>query len=506
MKKLATLFAFALVAFTANAQFINGDINYDGSKNITDVMLLVDEILTGSKPKSYLTCPDDNHPHMIDLGLPSGTKWACCNVDADKPEAYGGYYAWGETETKKSYGKKDYKYYQNGSYIDIGKDIAGTSYDVAHVKWGDSWVMPNHDQISELVYNCSYMWTILNGVEGGKFIGPNGGSIFLPAAGYDGGNMNAGWSGMYWSSIVDETISSSADILDFDPNKAISDYGNDRSDGQCVRPVCVTTKPLILSENNFVTYIGAEVWVRVSGSGSYSITCSNANVKASGFSEDIIITALKAGSSVITVKDRETGISQKINVTIINLCPDDHHPHMIDLGMPSGTKWACCNVDASYPVSEGSYYAWGETETHRPYNWSKYSHCDGSEETCHDIGSDIAGTQYDVAHVKWGGTWVMPNVKQIEELINNSSFKWVKMNYRYGHLITGQNGNMIFLPAGGYITDNSYKDEDIRGYYWSSSFYPSYSQIAYDFKFLSGRESSYWFRKCYGLNVRPVTQ
>jgi len=100
-------------------------------------------------------------------------------------------------------------------------------------------------------------------------------------------------------------------------------------------------------------------------------------------------------------------------------CPDDNHPHMIDLGLSSGTKWACCNVGANKPEGNGDYYAWGETQTKSKYNWSTYTHCDGSEENCHNIGSDIAGTRYDVAHVKWGGSWVMPSRDQIKELKDN---------------------------------------------------------------------------------------
>lgn len=78
-------------------------------------------------------------------------------------------------------------------------------------------------------------------------------------------------------------------------------------------------------------------------------------------------------------------------------CPDDNHPHLIDLGLPSGTKWACCNVGANMPERPGGFYAWGETEEKEVYDWSTYIHCDGSMETCHDLGENIAGTQYDVA-------------------------------------------------------------------------------------------------------------
>ncbi len=120
-------------------------------------------------------CADDNHPHAIDLGI--GTKWACCNIDATSPLDIGGYYAWGETKTK------DYFGFGNHLASDIETDIANTTLDVAHVKWGDRWRIPSGEQIQELKEKCKYQWAIINGVIGGMFTGPNGNSIFLPAAG-----------------------------------------------------------------------------------------------------------------------------------------------------------------------------------------------------------------------------------------------------------------------------------------------------------------------------------
>ena len=163
------------------------------------------------KTKGDTTCPDGNHPHAIDLGLPSGTKWACCNVGASSPEGYGGYYAWGETEEKATYTWDNYKYwtdkdgdgnFDNDECQDLGSDIAGTSYDVAHVKWGGSWRMPSLEQIKELLNNCTSQWTTLNGVYGRLFKGPSGGSVFLPAAGYRWGDRLGleGSYGYYWSS------------------------------------------------------------------------------------------------------------------------------------------------------------------------------------------------------------------------------------------------------------------------------------------------------------------
>ena len=195
MKKLITLIAFALMTFTTNAQLIvNGDLNYDGDLNITDVMKMIDIIL-GNTPNSYLTCPNNNHPHLIDLGLPSGTKWACCNVGADKPEACGGHYAWGETEED---------IYHEGGMQD--NDIAGTQYDVACVKWGGSWQMPSLACIKELVENCIYEFWSIDDVIGLRFTSKNnGGWIFLPVGNrlYDEGEDKYVYDasvGYYWTS------------------------------------------------------------------------------------------------------------------------------------------------------------------------------------------------------------------------------------------------------------------------------------------------------------------
>lgn len=191
-------------------------------------------------PISYLSCPDGNHPHIIDLGLPSGTKWACCNVGADKPEAYGGYYAWGETEEKSTYNWNNYIHCDGSEETchDLGSDIAGTKNDVAHVKWGSSWVLPSYEQIRELAIYCTHIWTSLNGVDGRKFTSNiNGGTIFLPAA-----HSNA--TGEYWSSTQHEFDSPCAYALylasDFDGWYMYTS----RKAGLSVRPVCKASPAL----------------------------------------------------------------------------------------------------------------------------------------------------------------------------------------------------------------------------------------------------------------------
>ena len=172
-----------------------------------------------------LYCPDYHHPHIIDLGLPSGTKWSCCNIHMGNPSPTnkGGEYAWGETETKDEYSIKTYKH-QN---VFIGSDIAGTQYDVAHVRWGGSWVIPSIDQMNELCDNCTCEWTNENGVYGYKFTSKkNNTSIFLPAKGR--------FNGYYWSS--SDVTMQVAGILYFDIG-GLGEFQSDKHNGNLVRPV-----------------------------------------------------------------------------------------------------------------------------------------------------------------------------------------------------------------------------------------------------------------------------
>ena len=147
------------------------------------------------------SCPDENHPHWIDLGLPSGTQWRCCNEGASSPLEYGGYYFFGQVSSA-----------------------------------------PTWDQIVELVISCSYTWTTQNGVNGGKFTGPNGGTIFLPAAGFvwNGELRKVGSVGRYWSSTPGSTSADEYRFLIFGSSRANSFDGwsfNDSRGELTVRPV-----------------------------------------------------------------------------------------------------------------------------------------------------------------------------------------------------------------------------------------------------------------------------
>lgn len=184
---------------------------------------------------------EENGHEYVDLGL--SVKWATCNVGAFAPEDYGGYYAWGEIEEKDAYTKTNYVYFewQKWDYRNIGKNIAGTEYDVAHEKWGGTWQMPTEDQIKELKSNCSESWITQNGVNGKLLTGPNGASIFLPAAGlynnYD--LIDEGSKGYYWTSNLDSHGQDTSRRISFDYTDWNWAWGTAyRYIGMSVRPVC----------------------------------------------------------------------------------------------------------------------------------------------------------------------------------------------------------------------------------------------------------------------------
>ena len=200
---------------------------------------------------SAQTAPAD--VQAVDLGLPSGLKWATMNVGATAPEAYGDYFAWGETETKADYSWANYKhgtdakqltkYCTDASYgkdgFTDGKTSLDPEDDAASVNWGGSWRMPTDDEWQELIDNCDWTWTARNGKNGYEVKSKaNGSSIFLPAAGIRDGNKlsNAGAYGNYWSGSLNADDPIGAWNLYFGSWTVERLYGN-RYYGQSVRPV-----------------------------------------------------------------------------------------------------------------------------------------------------------------------------------------------------------------------------------------------------------------------------
>ena len=183
------------------------------------------------REKAYQDGRIHNGYEWVDLGL--SVLWATCNVGASSPSDYGNYYAWGETDTKLIYKNSRSRTYN----VDM-PDISGDpKYDAVTANWGGGWRMPTVEEFSELVGRCDWEWTSQGGRNGYKVTGPNGNSIFLPAAGRRGGMSlyYAGDNGYYWSSTSDGGAEG-AYCLYFGSGYHSVDWGN-RSRGQSVRPV-----------------------------------------------------------------------------------------------------------------------------------------------------------------------------------------------------------------------------------------------------------------------------
>ena len=192
----------------------------------------------------------------------------------------------------------------------------------------------------------------------------------------------------------------------------------------------------------------------------------------------------------------------------------------VDLGLPSGTKWATCNVGADSPEKYGSYFAWGETVPKSDYSWSTYKHCKGSYETmtkyCNKSNYGYNGftdtkttldLTDDAARANWQGDWRMPTQADFNELINNTVCIWTD-NYKgtgvKGCYFTSTNGKALFLPAAGNRDGTSLGYAGSYGYYWSSTLLASRPYYAYYLFFGSDGVYVYGYYRYFGHTVRPV--
>ncbi len=157
-----------------------------------------------------------NGHEWVDLGL--SVKWATCNVGASSPSDYGNYYAWGEISTKSEYMWENSKTWGK----DTGSIAGNPQYDAARANWGSTWRLPTAYDIDELVNKCTRTWTSQGGHNGYKITGPNGKSIFIPAAGCCANDLYyAGEIGVYWSATPDGDDACDVDVR---PSKAYDEY------------------------------------------------------------------------------------------------------------------------------------------------------------------------------------------------------------------------------------------------------------------------------------------
>ena len=250
------------------------------------------------------------------------------------------------------------------------------------------------------------------------------------------------------------------------------------------------------------------------------VTWSSSSKRIATVAQTGIVTAVAEGTCTITCTAKDgSGVKATCVVTV----EDNTHGNIdgheyVDLGLPSGTLWATCNIGATKPEGYGNYYAWGETTTKSNYDWSTYKLCKGSKNTMtkycthSSYGTVDNKTELDsaddAATVNWGSNWQMPSLAQFQELINSNytTTTWTTQNGFYGREITSKiNGNSIFLPATGWRNGASLNEAGTYGYYWSRSLSTSGSELACDLDTYSRNiQVSEFSSRNYGLSVRPV--
>ena len=475
----------------------------------------------------------------VDLGLPSGNLWAKCNLGATKPEEFGYYFAWGETQQKPKYDRSTYKWYNySGSsriqtkYCKDSSDgivdnrtILELVDDAANFNLGGNWRMPTIEDMDELRAECTWTWSRIDGVNGYKVKGPNGNSIFLPASGgYDGNKFDDRNSigGYYWSSSLCVDYNRASFVLGFYSSE-LGVVSIQREIGLSIRPIMSInsiynisfdsnggegTMQTITTEYSKVVTLPKNIFTRY----GYEFVCWNTKPDGSGISyED---------------SDR---FSMSRNMTLYAQWykSETNMPHKsVDLGLPSGIRWATCNVGASKPEEIGYFFAWGETKPKAKYNWdtyrfknsSKYEIKDRIKSSCSYTSDDkseiVLELIDDAANVNWGGDWRMPTKEEYDELLTMCTWEFTKKNGVNGYVVTGPNGKSIFMPSS-IIRSFCRHDVDTYIYnkpdsvdYWSSCAYESIWAPATEASYLKTKSmrmvGTGLREKCACKLIRPV--
>lgn len=453
------------------------DTTFIKSKNKNIQNLTIITVQTGN---NY-----SNGHEWVDLGLPSKTLWATCNIGANSPEEYGDYFAWGETEPKDIYDWSTYKWmnkgqssvwqinkytyedsmvgygcwYNGDTFIGDGKMTLEPEDDAATANWGSTWCMPSIDQLEELFRpsNTSCEWTTVNGVYGLTITSKeNGNSIFMPAAGYRSKDTsyNVGTAGHYTARSLSEFATPGVYWNTFNSKNITYDgrYFTNRDVGCPVRPVLLQEKdPFIVS------------------------------------------------SEII-----------------------DGHEY-VDLDLPSGTLWATVNLGASSPEESGCYYAWGDTigytqEYDDKCNWENYVLCDKSQyllkKYCDtptygkvDNLMELEPVDDAATHL-WGEKWQIPSYEQMEELFTKCKYEWTHLtgidgSYIYGYKMRSKsNNNYIFLPHNNHSYYGGYGSRTL-----GSALYPGSPFNVFFWGISENKLSQYgWGDRYRRTGIRPVVK
>ncbi|MBQ3752202.1 MAG: hypothetical protein II864_01485 [Prevotella sp.] len=500
---------------------------YDTELQSTGVYTKIVDLTKVESNMVYVVKANCNN-YVVDLGLP--VKFLNHNMGAMSPEEYGGYYAWGELEDKGNYTTGNYTF-QSTTINNMPKNIRLTDNDVAHMRLGQNFSVPTSAELNMLIDSCTWTWNGNFNGKPGYVVSRHGNNLFMPAAGYRNGTSNNefGSRGLYRTSQLTNSGKKQNWYLNFYSNsKTVGQSGEDIWLGESIRPVIstgvqMTDGSLVQVMTDSVqwraTELTAKLYATIYGydkandktgievgfvvGKTDSVTIANGGTKVTAsvstdgaYNTDFVMPKDTAYYYRAYVKDADG------NVNYANALQFGRAP--IDLGLPSGTKWANISLGTTMPYQNGDPYAWGETQTKTTYpndasNYRWYSHSTWIEP---ERLLDIQATDYDAASTKWGGVWMMPDRQDLQELIDNCDFISSTMDGVKGYTVKSRlNGDSLFIPLSGYFRTarNQYSE---HGYMATSSL-PGVNNQADHAAIFNNAGVNNWLRTD-GVPVRPV--
>lgn len=271
----------------------------------------------------------------VDLGLPSGTLWATCNLGANASYDQGAFFSWGETEPREYFAFDNYAFFEksetdeNGNikYVltDIGGDISGTQYDAASSMWGSGWRMPSLEDCNELLEYCHLDFTKDHHIYGLRIQGPNDNSIFMPVTICPGVEASqAVLTGSYWTGNLDAEDSDNLNATSFRFGNADPQYGKDsRFFGNAIRPVIskkdISTAVVELKQDKMAMhYANGIIFMDDSSNGSVAVVSYMSGrtiLKTSIKDKKCPVTNLSKGIYIVSIyKNGSLSHSQKLIV------------------------------------------------------------------------------------------------------------------------------------------------------------------------------------------------
>lgn len=468
MKKAIFSLLLLFVAIAMSAQtLVKGDMNDDGQVTVADVTSLVN-VAVGRTPMTTINV--GGSPFAVDNSYVAGTWYASdgthFTLNADGTTDYGTGFTYkfrpyqgtlmmfnasgkpvktfvlNEVDSAYllavNYATGDYTYYTNQASLVTGLTMS------------QSRLSMNSGTTQQLTvtttpadaFNATLTWTssdenVATVDQNGLVTAVAGGTATVTATTIDGGYKTAQCTVTVTQMVTSITLSQTAVVLELDEFVRLT---------ATVLPENAANKSVVWSSSNPDIAPVRNGRVDAYDYGTVVITCTAAD--GSG---------VKATCVIGIVEENIWG-------TLV-----DHS--YVDLGLPSGTLWATCNIGAENPEDYGDYFSWGETEPYDEngktnFEWSTYRYCNGKNTTltkyCNNSSYGYNGftdnliellPEDDAAYINWGPAWRMPSKEQFEELINSSytTTTWTTQNGVNGRLITSKtNGNSIFLPAAGY--------------------------------------------------------